>query len=137
MPESAVVEFRSNDDERSVLRLTYHAADSDFGTLAVEVRADGLQCDSDALTLRGDGLDTFLAGVAADWRGWDGTRTWNALEHGLSLEATHRGRRVELLFIVRRDHIADAWQVRLPILVAPGEPLSRLARETSALFNVR
>jgi hypothetical protein len=53
----------------------------------------------------------------------------------MSLEATHRGNRVELLFIVRRDYKPDAWQARLPILVAPGESLSALARASAELFS--
>ena len=42
----------------------------------------------------------------------------------MSIEATHHGNRIELLFIVRRDYNSDAWELRLPILVAPGESLS-------------
>ena len=136
MRDKPVVEFRSEDHERAVLRLSYEPVDSDFGTLAVEIRADGLTCDGGALSAHGDGLDTFLAGLAGDWRGWDGTRTWNALEHGVTIEATHRGSRVQLLFIVRRDYKPDAWQVRLPVLVAPGESLSRLAQASAGLFKL-
>jgi hypothetical protein len=76
-----------------------------------------------------------LASLADDWRGWDGTRTWRALEDGMSIEATHRGKRVELLFIIRRDYEPDAWEVRLPILVAPGESLSAIARSGAQLFD--
>lgn len=104
--------------------------------LSVEIEADGLKCQHRVLTLRGDGLDGFLADLATNWRGWEGTRTWDALEHGMSIEATHHGSRVELLFVVRRDYELDAWQVRLPILVAPGESLARLAKATADLLAV-
>jgi hypothetical protein len=136
MPDD-VVEFQSEDSHGAVLRLGYDPVDSDFGTLAVEIRADGLTCSEGVLSMRGDGLDTFLASLAADWRGWDGTRNWDALEHGMTIEATHRGNRVELLFIVRHDYKTDAWQVRLPVLVAPGESLSRLAKSSAELFKLR
>jgi uncharacterized protein DUF6228 len=75
MPSDAVVEFRSDDDHGAVLRLAYQPFDSDFGTLVVEIRADGLTCDMGVLSLNGDGLDAFLANLATDWRGWNGTRT--------------------------------------------------------------
>jgi hypothetical protein len=101
----------------------------------VEIRAGGLSCDESVLTLRGDGLDTFLGTLASDWRGWEGTRTWDTLEHGMSIEATHRGNRVELVFVVRRDYESDALQVRFPVLVAPGESLSRLASASAELFR--
>jgi hypothetical protein len=43
------------------------------------------------VSICGDGLDSFLASLAADWQGWEGTRTWNTLEHGMSIEANHEG----------------------------------------------
>lgn len=108
MSNDAIVEFRSDEDRGAVLRLAYHAQDSGFGMFGVEIRAGGLSCDESVLTLRGDGLDTFLGTLASDWRGWEGTRTWDTLEHGMSIEATHRGNRVELVFVVRRDYESDA-----------------------------
>jgi len=131
-----MVEFRSDDDDRALVRLAYDPVDADFGTIAVRIEAPGITCDHGALSVRGDGLDVFLASLAADWRGWKGTRTWDALEHGMTIEATHRGSRVELLFIVRRDYEADAWQLRVPVLVAPGESLSRLATSATQLFDL-
>jgi hypothetical protein len=127
------VEIRS-DDRDALVRLSYHPVDQDFGTLAVEIRAGGLAYDESVLSAGGDGLAAFLAGLAADWRGWDGPRTWDAIEHGMTIEATHHGKRVELLFIVRRDNRPDAWEARLPILVAPGESLARVAIAGQQLF---
>ena len=137
MGDSPDIEFRSDETEDAVLRLGYHPYDSDFGSLTVSIRAGGLTYDESALSAHGDGLDTFLASLAEDWRGWDGTRTWDALEHGMTIEATHHGSRVELLFIVRRDYKPDAWQARFPVFVAPGESLSRLAKTTSEYFKLR
>lgn len=125
MRDGAAVEFRS-DDDRVVVLLSYDAADADFGHIAIEIRADGITCDHGALSLRGDGLAQFLGGLVADWTGWDGTRRWDALGPELSIEASHRGHMVELLFIVRRRDEA-AWDLRLPVYLNPGEPLSRLA----------
>jgi len=130
------VEIRS-DHSDAVVRLSYHPVDEDFGTLAVEVRADGLAYDESVLVYRGDGLDAFFDGLATDWRGWDGTRTWDAIEHGMTIEATHRGNRVELLLVIRRDptHPETALEVRLPLFVEPGESLSRVGKIGEQLFQ--
>jgi Family of unknown function (DUF6228) len=77
----------------------------------------------------------FFKGLSTAWRGWDGTRRWEAAEGDMRTEATHHGRFVELLFILRRDDKPDAWQVRLPVLIAPSESLKRLASGVTALFK--
>lgn len=134
--ERDVVEFRSEDSTNALVRLSYDPADSDFGMLVVDIRADGLTCEEGALSLRGDGLDAFLASLAADWRGWDGTRRWDTIKQELTIEATHHGRRAELLFTVRPpEYKPDAWQVRFPVFVAPGESLARLAKAATELFK--
>jgi len=45
----------------------------------------------------------------------------------MSICATHHGRRVELVFLVRRDWKPDAWELRVPVIVTPGETLTRFA----------
>ena len=76
-----------------------------------------------------------MAGLAADWRGWEGTRRWEAAENGLSIEARHNGARVELLLVVRRDYAPDAWELRVPITIGPGESLTRLASACARLLS--
>lgn len=124
------IEFRS-EDGRAVIVLAYDAADADFGHVVIDGRADGVTCDHGALSLRGDGLVQFLQGLVANWGGWDGTRRWDTAGPELSIEASHHGHTVELLFIVRRDDEPDAWQLRLPVHLDPGEPLSRLAKASA------
>ena len=92
-----------------------------------------MTCDSDVVSYGGDGFAAFFASLAHDWRGWKGTRAWNTLEHGLSINATHTGNRVELLIVLRRDDMPDAWEAHVPILVAPGESLPRLASASREL----
>jgi hypothetical protein len=36
-----------------------------------------------------DGLDKFFGGLAADWKGWTGSREWKSLERDLILSAKH------------------------------------------------
>ena len=135
MPQSATIEFRTEENRDVVVRVSASGGGSadDLGAFDVVVEADGVHAERGVLTYRGDGLDTFLEGLASDWKGWSGIRTWDALENGLSIEATHDGNRVELLFILRRDYNSDAWQLRVPIRVAPGESLSAFARAAGEL----
>jgi len=130
------VEIRS-DDSDAIVRLSYHPVDQDFGTLAVEVRAGGLAYEESVLIYQGDGLESFFGGLATDWRGWNGTRTWDSIEHGMTIEATHRGHRVELLFVVRRDPTRPepGLEIRLPLFVEPGESLSRVGKAGEQLFR--
>ena len=132
-----VAQVRSDDDAHAVLTLSFEqdASGSGLDLFVVKVRTTELTCDHGALTAGGDGLSDFFADLARNWRGWDGRVSWDALEHGMTVEATHQGRLVELVFILRRDYKADAWQLRLPILIAPGEALSRVAGEVAALFR--
>ena len=132
-----VVEFRSEDDYSAALRLSFQRDRSGSGLdlVKVQIRTPDLTCDHAVLTWNGDGLSGFFGNLARVWRGWDGTRRWDALEHGMSVEATHRGRVVELLFILRRDYSPDAWELRLPILIAPGESLRRAAADVESLFE--
>jgi hypothetical protein len=131
--DAGSITFRS-DDGRAVIVLAYDAFDSDFGHIVIDGRDDGIRCDHGALSLRGDGLALFLRRLVADWAGWDGTRRWDTAGPELSIEASHHGRTVELLFIVRRDGEPDAWQLRFPVYLDPGEPLSRLAKASAEVI---
>jgi Ca2+-binding RTX toxin-like protein len=49
--------------------LAYDAADSDFGHVVIDGRADGVRCDHGALSLRGDGFNLGkLEGAAPSWQ---------------------------------------------------------------------
>jgi hypothetical protein len=135
---TATVEFRTDENRDVVVRLTAASQETDDGMAAFEVviDADGVHAERGVLTYGGDGLDTFFQDLAAEWKGWSGVRRWDALENGMSIEASHGGNRVELLFILRRDFDADAWQLRVPVRIAPGESLRNLARATAELVEL-
>lgn len=62
--------------------------------------------------------------------------TTRTLEHHLSIQATHTGRAVRLLFILRETPYQDgAWELRGPIEIAPGESLSRLTEAVRSLVS--
>ena len=103
--------------------------------LSVEVDAPGLQLRRWVRTIAGDGLAEFLAGLDADFRGWDGKRHWRSLEGDLSIEATHAGQSVILATTLLRDRKADAWSLTIPLMVSPGEELHALAADAGAFFR--
>jgi hypothetical protein len=55
-----------------------------------------------------DELVAFLNGLASDWRGWQGERTYESLEHDLRLTATHDGH-VHLVVQLRQTSLSDGW----------------------------
>jgi hypothetical protein len=75
-------------------------------------------------------LDGFLTKLGHDWKGWRRTRRWETFRGEFSIDATHRGRVVEFLFVLRvpcgRNWEDPRLEVRLPVLVPPGEQLSRI-----------
>lgn len=91
---SRAVELRSDDNADTVIRLSFpHLMDEHgFGSFEVAIEADGLSCNHGVWTLRGDGLAGFLGDLANDWRGWEGIRTWDAIEHGMGVEADSPGK---------------------------------------------
>ncbi|MDQ0664724.1 hypothetical protein QFZ35_003222 [Arthrobacter ulcerisalmonis] len=48
-----------------------------------------------------DDLVLFFADLAENWRGWNGTRNYESMEHDLLLEAVHTGSHVELHFTLQ------------------------------------
>lgn len=83
-------------------------------------------------------LQDFFAGLAADWRGWAGTRGWTALEHEMTIEARHDGRaNVVIAVTLRRPEQAfadDAWSARAVFTVEAGEELTAVARDLASLL---
>lgn len=118
--------------------ITHPAADSDgyVCTADEELRADGVTARTTVTLSVGPSgrtdLAVFLSGLAADWRGWDGRRRWQAMEHEMSVEAWHdRRASVMLAVTVRRlvrAYADDAWSACVVFTVEAGEGLAALSR---------
>ncbi|MER0429007.1 DUF6228 family protein [Streptomyces microflavus] len=63
----------------------------DEPTLDFLVRAHGPwgNVETSVETWDGDGLDTFLATLTEDFRGWEGVRPWHSLCYDLTISAEH------------------------------------------------
>ncbi|MFF1649177.1 DUF6228 family protein [Streptomyces sp. NPDC058240] len=104
----------------------------DDPTLDFLVRASGewVSIETSVRTLHGDGLDAFLATLAEDFRGWEGSRTWRSLEHDLTLSAEHRSSGyTHLTWGIHDRPPAEEWHFETTTVHAAGEDMRNLAAE--------
>jgi Family of unknown function (DUF6228) len=80
-----------------------------------------------------DELAGFFRELAADWRGWQGERAYESLEHELRLTATHDGH-VRLAVLLRQSSVPDGWSAAAVIQLDPGEEMTRVAADVAALL---
>ena len=80
-----------------------------------------------------DELAAFVSGLASDWRGWQGERTYESLEHDLRLTATHDGH-IRLLVQLRETSVPDGWSATGVVQLDPGEEMTRAAQDVAALL---
>ena len=107
-------------------------------TVATELHTDGMAA---ATTAKIDGmfadlattLPGFMESLAADWQGWNGTRTWKSMERELAFDARHDGRGyVALGVTLRAPGLAlddTAWSARAVFVLEAGEEMTRLAAD--------
>jgi hypothetical protein len=110
----------------------------DFIAFTAMVSAPGLSATSDVLSMEGpQGLREFFRSLAADWRGWEGARTWKSIEHDLSIEArVDRRGHVRLVFTLRQSYRPDAWSSTVVAEVDAGEEMTRLASVIDDFLSV-
>jgi hypothetical protein len=83
----------------------------------------------------GDGLETFLASLAEDFRGWEGVRTWHSLCYDLTLSAEHRpGGHVQLNWGIHDRAPSEQWHFETTTVHAAGEDMRSLAAEIYTLI---
>ncbi|MGW2275294.1 DUF6228 family protein [Streptomyces yangpuensis] len=108
-------------------------------TLAVEVVADGLRARLDSVSVsvwdRAGDLTEFLEGLAADFRGWEGERSW--VTDRLVLTATfHSGGHVQLSWGLRFGIFAeDSWECSVTTTLEAGEHMSRVASDVRSFLH--
>ncbi|WP_198154182.1 DUF6228 family protein [Catenuloplanes japonicus] len=125
--------IRCQEDRDTAVRLHSRYLPDECGIgFAVDARADGLQAQ-----LRGvevwvwddEWLPDFIARLAADYRGWDGDRTWQT--NHLSVRAGfHTGGHVALTWHLHRWLTrSDTWQASVTTWLEAGEQMSNLAAD--------
>lgn len=83
----------------------------------------------------GDGLAKFMHGLAQDFRGWEGVRTWRSIEDQLLVAATWAtGGHVELMLRIKPS-IYDKWELATSFDIEAGEEMANLAASIEAFFH--
>jgi len=106
-------------------------------TFVVDLHSDGLDARIGEVSVTPwdcGGLTGFMDGLAADFRGWSGTRSW-AVNH-LKLTATfHSGGHVELCWTIRPWITRADWEASLTTWIEGGQQMTDLAAAIKALLT--
>jgi hypothetical protein len=97
------------------LRISAEPDDPARDYLVADLLVDGLSATERVYSHYAYGwreLADFFAGLAADLRGWSGTREWTSLESDLKIEARHEYGHVHL-DVTLRNALAGLGQPRL------------------------
>ncbi|MFH8709243.1 DUF6228 family protein [Streptomyces rubrogriseus] len=107
--------------------------DADSVHYAVELRAPGLTARVDEIVawLWDSDLTTFLEELAAEYRGWDGERSWQTNDSDLTLSAVFRsGGHVGLTWSLRPwPQAVGGWGASVTTWLEAGEQMASLAAD--------
>jgi uncharacterized protein DUF6228 len=124
------------------LRLSSDSGDTKLDYLTADLSVDGLSATKRVYAHYASGwreLADFFAVLAADWRGWQGTREWESIESDLRIAARHEHGHVQIRVTLRRA-LADwgnhGWTASADLALEPGEQLSRVAAELNDLTQL-
>ena len=127
------------------LRLAPDGADGALGDyLTAELRSGGAGSLTATKRIYGGysggfaDLVSYFAELEARWRGWQGERSWESLEHDLRLDARHAHGNVQVRVTLRAERAGwgnDGWTATADLTVEPGEQLSAISRALASLAN--
>ncbi|MFJ9664246.1 DUF6228 family protein [Streptomyces sp. NPDC101219] len=107
--------------------------DADSVHYAVELRAPGLTARVDEVVawIWDSDLTAFVGELAADYRGWDGERSWQNNDRDLAVSAVFRsGGHVGLTWTVRPwPRAAAGWSASATTWLEAGEQMTALAAD--------
>jgi hypothetical protein len=108
-----------------------HLSADDRDHFIAELRGLNLVAQARVYSYMSAGLAEMFAGMAADWRGWPGEKSWSSLEGELHLTASADRTGHVTLVAELREGAPALWTVALVLLVEAGqlEALARAARE--------
>ncbi|WP_406210478.1 DUF6228 family protein [Kitasatospora sp. NBC_01560] len=130
---SAEVVIRCSEDPRACVTLTDRDYPDQYGVaFSVSLRGEGLHArveDVKVWVWDGEYLFDFLDGLAADFRGWDGERTWQT--NHLALSATfHSGGHVCVTWSIQpRLTARQTWAASITTWLEAGQQMADLAAD--------
>jgi hypothetical protein len=98
-------------------------------TFAVGLHSDGLEARIGEVSVNSwdnGGLTRFMDGLATDFRGWAGTRSW-AVNHLKITAVFHSGGHVELCWAIRAWITRSDWEASLTTWIEGGQQMTGLA----------
>lgn len=107
-------------------------------SMLVELRSEGLSASTSVLLGHEEletPLDQFFGDLAKNWRGWKGSRVWDATEGGLTLACRHDGVGTVMIDVELRHLSGQGWTARAEIPADPGQ-LDELAATVQRLLRV-
>lgn len=112
-------------------------SDGYVAVMRVELHDQGLDAFTDVdLSRPLDGTDfdlvAFLQGLADDWRGWHGERTYRSLDGKMRITARHDGSGHVALraTLTGSASLPDAWSAAVTVTLEAGEQLNQLVADT-------
>jgi hypothetical protein len=111
--------------------------EGEIWSVVVRLRVPGLDASRLVSAHYATGFDELVAffnGLAADWRGWQGERTYESLEHDLRLTAVHDGH-VRLLVQLQETAGRDECSATGVVQLDPGEEMTRAAEDVAVLLS--
>ncbi|WP_434445276.1 DUF6228 family protein [Lentzea sp. E54] len=115
------------------------AFDQDITTMAVELRACGLEAQLGIEVLDHDRLPRFVAALADDFAGWEGERGWRSSHDELAVVARFHPRgHVELRWRLSQQlETPGSWSACVTTWIEAGEGMRRLTADLKELFDAR
>ena len=125
MPEMDAVAI--SDDQTTVVMHSFRDpyGDGEFVRFNIEMTTDRLRAETEVTHAPYAGnpmLSTFIRDLADSWRGWDGERTWEAMEHQLRITASPGSLSFQLA-----DPARHQWSASASVTVEQGEQMRRFA----------
>jgi hypothetical protein len=109
---------------------------NEVASFTATLTADGMKASTGVYVMSGDGIANLFEEMAAEWRGWDGVKTWESLEGDLEVAAEHdRLGQITLRVMLRRWQSPPEWEARADLTIDAGEQLANTARELRAFFT--
>jgi hypothetical protein len=105
------------------------------GSMRIELHGDGLDAATGVFIFDFDGIDDYFNDLAANWRGWEGTKSWRSPESHLVVEATATSNGHRRLRFSLRDLPVPTWRAWVELDLEGGEEMTRVAAELVELVS--
>lgn len=115
--------------DRSHVRLS-EPEDEGYGIVrfSVEMEGDGIRAQRSVHATRDD-LIAFVSTLANEWKGWEGHRHWEGIDHDLSIAAHSPMGHVALRIRLTEGWLNPTWAAEVEVHLEAGEETARLAAD--------